>query len=126
MKKIRRTNKYEISIECENCENDICAKYDKKRNEISGYCYNCGYKFEITSSEIDFIQPDDPLFDMIYQDSNKDYEKKKKIKEWEEQKRLEELEEKYSNRYRGMMPGSTYRTSELKLLKNKVLKGEDL
>jgi len=90
-------------IQCENCGEPIEVIYYKNRwvEWFKGYCEICGYRFQLKDAEFDYIQPDNPLFDLIYKYHPEwEVEKNKKVQAWEEEQRKEELEEKYYNMYK--------------------------
>lgn len=109
----------EAKMKCPNCEEIFIATY--KPMVLRGECWTCGYRFEMKKHDFDLIQPDSPLFELIYRcNPQKRAEMEARKKKWEEEKRKMELEEKYHK----MWKEKKIKVWEKRDIENLVLKEE--
>jgi hypothetical protein len=94
---------------------------------IKAECHNpeCDYYKVLSPKELDFLQPDNPLFSEIYgTDPIAEARQGRKKRQEEKEKEKEKLDRKYWERYSGNNPFSRIKTSEEKYIRKNVLKGD--
>jgi len=107
-----------VRVKCPNCQEWLRAELhsdEKERWIIIRECYRCGFRKILKKEELDIIQPNSPLFKLLYKDPFKEREIRKKEADWQEEKRKEALDEKYDKQFK--------KPWERKFVKDKVLKG---
>ena len=109
-----------MRIYCPNCKQKrLEARYGENRwvKWITTECELCGYHNVLKEDDIDLIQPDSPLWEMIYGNNIfEETEKRKKEMAWAEEKRKEQLSAKYDKQFN--------KPWERKFVKEKVLENK--
>lgn len=72
-------NKNKIIIKCPNCSEqvDIIRRHGHNCESFQGNCETCGWNMLLKDTEYDYVQPSNPLFDLIYKDNPIEKEKRK-------------------------------------------------
>jgi len=88
---------------CGNCNEDFDIRVNKNKHgvRIGGECEQCGWRFKLNQQDIDFIQPNNPFWEIVYGAlPEKQYAMNKKKTEWEKEQGKIVLEKKYFERYK--------------------------
>jgi len=94
-------------------------EHDDGTKWLQGDC-DCGFRYK--NFAVDFIQPNNPFYHLLYKSFDDEYNRKKKVVKLEEEQRKADLDRKYFEKYRGVQK-STMTLLE-KSIRKEVLNGD--
>lgn len=109
------------TIFCPKCKNKIRAELHQKKTEnwiIVRRCQSCRFEKILFQEDVDILQPSSQLWDLVYDDPEKDFQEIKKELEYQKEKRKEKLDLKYDREFK--------KPWERKFVKDKVLREDNL
>lgn len=126
--KVKREKFNSVICECPACDrfyHFACPEIEIKPRErdgvkwLEGVC-DSGHVYR--NFDVDFIQPKNPFYHLLYKNFDDEYNRKKRVAKLEEEQRKADLDRKYYEKYRGVQK-STMTLLE-KSIRKEVLSGD--
>lgn len=122
--KIISEKQFSVLVECPQCKSDmkiIGREHSDGTKWLQGRCDRRGHLYR--NFAVDFIQPTNPFYRLLYKFDDNEYNENKKKKDREEELRKAKLEEKYHYQFRGNSDFSVVRADTKRAIEKEVLKG---